>query len=168
MKAVKRSMAGEYSRELSVRVHRGIERIVRHGFRGGGPPGYGLRRLLIGPDGGRKQQLNRNERKSISSDRVVYELGPPEEVECVRDIYRMYIDARMSHSAIARALNERQIPAHAKRGWTHFAVRSILTKPKYMGALVYNRTTQYLQSPQKHRPESEWIVVPDAFEAIVD
>jgi len=168
MKSLKRAMAGEYSRELSIRVHRGIETVVRNGCRGGGSPGYGLRRLQVGADDIRKHQLNLNERKSISSDRVVYELGPPDEVQCIREIYRMYIDARMSHSAIARTLNEQRIPAQAKRGWTHFAVRSILTKPKYMGALVYNRTTQYLQSPQKHRPESEWIVVPDAFEAIVD
>jgi DNA invertase Pin-like site-specific DNA recombinase len=168
MKAVKRTMAGEYSRELSIRVHRGIERVVRDGFRGGGPPGYGLRRLLVGPDGSRKQQLSLNERKSISSDRVVYELGPPEEVQCVRDIYRMYIEGRMSHSAIARALNDRHVPAHAKSGWTHYIVCSILTKPKYTGSIVYNRTTQYLQGPQKRRPECEWIVVPNAFEAIVD
>jgi DNA invertase Pin-like site-specific DNA recombinase len=89
MKAVKRSMAGEYSRELSIRVHRGIERIVRNGFRTGGQPGYGLRRMLVAADGSKKQQLARNERKSIASDRVVYELGPPEEVQCVRHIYEM-------------------------------------------------------------------------------
>jgi hypothetical protein len=138
-------------------------------YRRGGAPGYGLRRLLVGPDGHRKQQLSLNERKSIASDRVIYELGPPEEVQCVREIYRMYIEDRVSHSAIARKLNERQVPAHAKRGrWTHSGVREILTKPKYAGSLVYNRTTQYLHSPQKNRPESEWIVVREAFEAIVD
>lgn len=132
-------------------------------------PGYGLRRLLVGADGKRKQQLSLNQRKSISSDRVVYELGPPEEVQCVREIYRMYIDERMSHSAIARKLNERQVPAHTHRGsWTHGAVREILTKPKYAGSLVYNRTTQYLHGPQKQRPESEWIVVRGAFQGIVD
>ena len=168
MKAIKRSMAGEYSRELSLRVHRGIEHIVRSGFRPGALPGYGLRRLLVGPDGKAKQQLERHQRKSISTDRVVFCLGPPHEVQCVRDIYRMYIENRMSHSAIARALNASRIPANEKGGWTHYVVRGILTNAKYTGSMVYNRTTQYLQAPQKHRPESEWIVVPNAFEAIVD
>jgi len=168
MKAIKRSMAGEYSRELSVRVHRGIERIVRSGFRPGAVPGYGLRRLLVSPDGDVKQQLERHQRKSISTDRVVFCLGPPHEVECVREIYRMYIEKRMSHSAIARTLNERRVPANEKGGWTHHVVRGILTNAKYTGSMVYNRTTQYLQTRQKRRPESEWIVVPDAFEAIVD
>ena len=168
LKAIKRSMAGEYSRELSVRVHRGIERIVRSGFRAGALPGYGLRRLLVGPDRSVKQQLERHQRKSISTDRVVFCLGPPDEVECVRNIYRMYIDQRMSHSMIARTLNARHTPAHEKGGWTHYVVRGILTNAKYTGSMVYNRTTQYLQTPQKHRPENEWIVVPNAFEGIVD
>jgi DNA invertase Pin-like site-specific DNA recombinase len=114
MKAIKRSMAGEYSRELSIRVHRGIEHIVRKGFRGGALPGCGLRHLLVGPDGSTKQQFEHNQRKSISTDRVVFGLGPPEEVQCVRDIYQMYIEKRVSHRAIARALSARHIPAHEK------------------------------------------------------
>lgn len=89
-------------------------------------------------------------------------------MQCVRDIYHMYIEKRMSHSAIARNLNERHIPANEKGGWTHYVVRGILTEAKYKGSIVYNQTTQYLQAPQQHRPETEWIVVPDAFEAIVD
>src|SRR5450755_2433592 len=40
-------MAGEYSRELSVKVFAGQCRLIEHGFRQGGPAGFGLRRLLI-------------------------------------------------------------------------------------------------------------------------
>jgi DNA invertase Pin-like site-specific DNA recombinase len=47
LKSVKRVMAGEYSRELSVKVFAGQCRHVEHGFRQGGPAGFGLRRLLI-------------------------------------------------------------------------------------------------------------------------
>ena len=168
LKAIKRSMAGEYSRELSLRVHRGIERIVRRGYRPGALPGYGLRRLLVSGDGEIKQQLERNQRKSISTDRVVFCLGPSNEVQCVRDIYRMYINEQMSHSAIARTLNERRIPANEPGGWSHYVVRGILTNAKYTGSMVYNRTSQYLKTRQKRLPQSEWIVVPNAFEPIVD
>jgi DNA invertase Pin-like site-specific DNA recombinase len=169
MKAVKRTMAGEYSRELSAKVTRGPERIVRNGYRSGGVPGYGLRRLLLASDGSRKQQLKLNERKSVSSDRVVYELGPPEEVECVREIYRMYAEARMTSASIARTLNARGVPVHFKYGqWTHYAVRTILAHPKYTGSLVYNRTTRRLQTPAHNLPKSEWLMVPNAFEGIVD
>jgi DNA invertase Pin-like site-specific DNA recombinase len=47
LKILKRSMAAEYSRELSVKVFSGQCRLIELGFRQGGPAGYGLRRQLI-------------------------------------------------------------------------------------------------------------------------
>jgi len=47
MKSVKRAMAGEYSRELSNKVFQGQCRLVELGFRQGGTPGVGLRRMLL-------------------------------------------------------------------------------------------------------------------------
>jgi DNA invertase Pin-like site-specific DNA recombinase len=44
VKGVKRAMAGEYSRELSVKVFAGQCRLIELGYRQGGPPGFGLRR----------------------------------------------------------------------------------------------------------------------------
>jgi len=45
MKALKRTMAGEYSRELGVKVLGGLNRLARLGFKQGGLPGYRLRGL---------------------------------------------------------------------------------------------------------------------------
>src|SRR5436309_394615 len=42
-KALKRTMAAEYSRELGVKVFDGQKRLARQGFKQGGVPGYGLR-----------------------------------------------------------------------------------------------------------------------------
>jgi len=50
LKTLKRSMAAEYSRELSVKVFSGQCRLIELGFRQGGPAGYGLRRQLIDRD----------------------------------------------------------------------------------------------------------------------
>ena len=47
IKSMKRAMAGEYSRELSAKVFAGQCRLIRLGFRQGGPAGYGLRRQLV-------------------------------------------------------------------------------------------------------------------------
>jgi DNA invertase Pin-like site-specific DNA recombinase len=58
MKALKRTMAGEYSRELGVKVLAGQTRLARLGFKQGGPPGYGLRRMLVTSSGVPKQQLD--------------------------------------------------------------------------------------------------------------
>src|SRR5438552_18252629 len=90
-KALKRTMAAEYSRELGVKVLEGQKRLARLGFKQGGVPGYGLRRMLVSADGDAKQLLANGERKSIATDRVILVPGPREEAKIVRDIYCMLI-----------------------------------------------------------------------------
>ena len=92
VKGVKRAMAGEYSRELSVKVFAGQCRLIELGYRQGGPPGFGLRRSLIDQSGEVKGTLARGEQKSIQTDRVVLVPGPPEEQETVRWIYRAFVE----------------------------------------------------------------------------
>src|SRR5450759_3957529 len=88
VKSVKRAMAGEYSRELSVKVFTGQCRLIELGFRQGGSPGYGLRRMLRDQSGESKGTLNRGEQKSIQTDRVILVPGPPEEAGIVRWMYQ--------------------------------------------------------------------------------
>ncbi len=76
MKALKRTMAGEYSRELGVKVIAGQKRLAGLGFKQGGTPGYGLRRLLVSENGTPKQRLANGELKSIATDRVILVAGP--------------------------------------------------------------------------------------------
>src|SRR6202043_1445265 len=94
VKGVKRAMAAEYSRELSVKVFSGQCRLIELGFRQGGPPGYGLRRQLIDRDRNPKGLLGRGERKSLQTDRVILVPGPELEVETVRQIYELFVAQR--------------------------------------------------------------------------
>jgi hypothetical protein len=71
VKTLKRTMAAEYSRELSAKVLAGQCRLTELGLRQGGTAGYGFRRLLIDRDGNRKCVLRRGEQKSILTDRVI-------------------------------------------------------------------------------------------------
>src|SRR5207237_2509801 len=80
-KSVKRAMAGEYSRELSTKVFKGQCRLIELGYRQGGAPGYGLRRMLINLAGEQKGILNRGEQKSLQTDRVILAPGPDDEVD---------------------------------------------------------------------------------------
>ena len=80
IKTVKRAMAGEYSRELSVKVRAGQANLIRLGYRQGGAPGYGLRRMLVDQTGTSKGELQRGEQKSIATDRVILVPGPTEEI----------------------------------------------------------------------------------------
>src|SRR5713101_4639718 len=86
MKSLKRAMAGEYSRELSAKVFAGQCRLITLGYRQGGTPGYGLRRLLLDQQGQPKTLLARGERKSFQLERVILTPGPSEEVATVRRV----------------------------------------------------------------------------------
>src|SRR5258708_34541490 len=76
IKTLKSVMAGEYSRELGVKVIAGQKRLAELGFKQGGIPGYGFRRLLVSENRTPKQPLARGERKSIATDRVILVRGP--------------------------------------------------------------------------------------------
>jgi DNA invertase Pin-like site-specific DNA recombinase len=168
MKALKRTMAGEYSRELGVKVLAGLKRLAGLGFKQGGCPGYGLRRMLVSARGELKLQLAQGERKSISTDRVILVPGPVEEVECVREIYRMLIEQERTVYGISRELNRRKIKYLGDSKWDHSAVYYILSHPKYAGCNVFGRTSQKLGTASIRMPESEWICTPKAFTPLVD
>ena len=168
MKALKRTMAGEYSRELGVKVLAGQKRLACLGFKQGGSPGYGLRRMLVSPDRHPKQRLAAGERKSIATDRVILVPGPTHEVQVVREIYRLLISGELTVYAIARELNRRSIEYTPESKWDYQAVYNILTHPKYGGCHVFGRTSCKLYTPIVRLPKSEWILKPGAFEPLVD
>ena len=168
MKALKRTMAGEYSRDLGVRVFAGMKRLALLGFKAGGIAGYGLRRMLVSASGVPKQELSLGERKSIATDRVILVPGPPNEVQTVKDIYRMFISEKRSFCSIARKLNSNGVPRPGHARWDFSGVRTILTHPKYNGCAVFGRISKKLNTPAVKVPKSEWILMPGAFEPIVD
>ena len=168
MKALKRTMAGEYSRDLGVRVFAGMKRLTLLGFKAGGVAGYGLRRMLVSASGVPKQELTLGERKSIATDRVILVPGPLRELQTVKDIYRMYISDRRSLCSIARKLNSNGVPRPGHAKWDFSGVRTILTHQKYIGCAVFGRVAKKLNTPAVRVPESEWILQHGAFEPIVD
>jgi len=172
MKTLKRTMAAEFSRELGVKVLEGQKRLARLGFKQGGVPGYGLRRMLVASDGTPKQLLASGERKSIATDRVTLVHGPAFEVAHVREMYCMLISDRLSVPDIARELNQKGVKQAGKRpgdaAWDYQTVYQVLTNPKYAGIHVFGRSTQKLSTPSVRLPKSEWVITPGAFEPIVD
>ena len=60
MKVVQRMGAADYSARLFDKVFRGQCPLIQKGFRQGGPPGFGLRRLMIDEHGNEKCVLPKN------------------------------------------------------------------------------------------------------------
>lgn len=167
VKGVKRSMAAEYSRELSSKVFAGQCRLAKLGFHQAGPAGFGLRRALIDGDRRPKGILAPGERKSIQTDRVVLVPGPEEEVGTVRDIYKMFIEEGVSEADIATHLNILSIPTDLGRSWSRATVHQVLTNEKYVGTNVYGRRSGKLKQPSRPVPPENWIRCDKAFEGIV-
>jgi len=167
IKTLKRTMAAEYSRELSAKVVAGSRRVASLGFRNGGIAGYGFRRLLVSSDRKPKQLLAIGERKSLATDRVILVHGPKHEVQCVREVYRMLVEERRTTRQIASELNRRGAPSHNGRPWYRASVYRLLTHLKYCGCHVFGRRSQILKGPSVSMPRSSWYVVSNAFEPIV-
>lgn len=165
---VKQVMAGEYSRELSVKVFKGQCRLITLGYRQGGAPGFGLRRMLIDEHGEPKGLLARGEHKSIATDRVVLVEGPNDEVAIVREIYRRFIDEQLTESQIAVWLNELGLVTDLARPWSRGTVHQILINDKYAGHNVWGRTSFKLKARHVRKDPSEWIRQDDVFPAIID
>ena len=167
LKTLKRTMAGEYSRELSAKVFAGKCRLVERGFRQGGRAGFGLRRLLVDRDGNAKGVLGPGEHKSITTDRVILVPGPLEEVDVIKEIYRQYIEDRKSMPAITDALNKRGLVNECGQPWTRDRISEILTNPKYTGANVTNRRSFKLKTKLVRNPREMWVRREGAFEGLV-
>ncbi len=167
LKTVKRTMAGEYSRELSVKVFAGQSRLIELGFRQGGVAGYGLRRALQDQHGNRKGILDHGERKSLQTDRVILVPGPPEEVRVIREIYDLFTNGKHSEREIADSLNVRGLCGELGQPWTRGTIHEILINPKYVGDNIYNRRSFKLKKRRVSNPPEMWIRRDCAFGPIV-
>lgn len=130
IKSVKRTMAAEYSRELSCKVFAGQSRLITLGYKQGGFAGFGLRRMLIDEHGNHKGLLTIGEHKSIATDRVILVPGPEDEQEIVRWMYKSFIYDCKSEAQIADELNQRGIKTDLGREWNKGTVKQVLTNEK--------------------------------------
>ena len=168
MKTLKRMMAGEYSRELGIRVYEGQRRLAKLGFRVVGNAGFGMRRLVVSADGHRRRLLKKGERKAIASDRIILVPGPKGEVEAVRKIFALGAIQTNTPRRIALQLNrDPNTRLLDGRPWNHESVLRILKNEKYMGTSVYGKTSKKLGTLTKRIPSDQWLITPGAFSAIV-
>jgi DNA invertase Pin-like site-specific DNA recombinase len=167
-KNLKRMMAGEYSRELSVKVFAGQARLFKCGFRQGGMTAYGMRRLLVDQAGVPKAVLAPGQCKSIQTDRVVAILGPPKERRIVRWIFSAFVIERKSEGTIAETLNKKGALNSLGGPWTYRRVHHVLKDEIYTGTSVWNRTSIKLGGRLVHNDPETWLRVKCGFKPVVD
>lgn len=104
-KALKRVMAGEYSRELSAKVRVSKQRHALAGNAPGGTCRYGFARQIVNPDGSFGKVLERGERKQRPEQTLQFVPEGPEQTSVLRRIFRLYLNDHLAMSEIARRLN---------------------------------------------------------------
>jgi hypothetical protein len=130
--------------------------------------GFGLRRVLVDEHRNLKAELSQGEQKSLQTDRVILRPGPPEEVETVRRIYRLFTLQGLKEREIAAQLNNEGVATDLGRPWTRGTVHQVLTNEKYIGNNVYNRVSFKLKAARVANPPDDWVRADGAFEAIVE
>jgi DNA invertase Pin-like site-specific DNA recombinase len=168
LKAIKRSMAAEQSRVLSVKVFAGQSRLIEMGYRQGGRPGLGLRRRLVDQHGRTKTTLAWKEYKNLQTDRVILVPGPPDEIATVRWIYEEFVKRGRTELQIARALNAKGVVTDLNRPWKRESVHQVLSNEKYLGNNVWNRQSFKLKRKRVKNDATQLVRADGVFEPIVD
>ncbi len=168
VKGLKRAMASEYSRELSDKVFRAQSHLAKIGWYVGARSPYGMRRMMVSASGKQRNTMESGERKSLQSDKVILVPGPPDEVANVRQIFDWFLNEKIYYQTIADRLNNLKImPPAYSNGWSKEIVKNILRNPKYLGTMIYNRTTERLSTPKRKNSPSAWIIKEQAFTPII-
>lgn len=167
MKALKRVMAAEYSRDLSRRVRAGIKRLVELGYSSGGLAPYGYRRMLVSAAGEERGLLKFGDRKGLATDRVRFVLGPRNEVDCVRLIFDLALQGKLP-AEICRELNMQGMLRDGKP-WRRHQVLFIVRCPKFAGINTWSRdASSSVGGPRRRLPVEQWVMKVNAFPAIID
>ncbi len=150
---LKGTMNALFLKDLADKTHRGLEGRVRAGKSAGGKA-YGYNVV---------KKLDENG-EPVAGDRTIN----TEEAAVVKRIFKMFADGK-SPVAIAKALNDEEVPGPGGRAWSDTTIRGhatrrtgILRNDLYRGKLVWNKQ-RYVKDPSTGRrlsrvnPESEWI-----------
>lgn len=167
LKALKRSMAAEYSRELSEKVRAGKRGRTVEGWWPVGPPALGLRRQVVDAYGRPHEILEDGQRKEIRDYRVTLTRGPDAEVALVNRIFEEFVSGR-SRRDIAEQLNTDGLTTSRGLYWLPCKVTVVLRDRKYIGDLTYNRVRKTLSEGRVGIPRREWRTVERAWPPIVD
>lgn len=166
--SIQRYMAAEYSRQLSDKVFHGCVKVSEQGYSAGGIAVYGMARQLLDVNKKPIRILNIGEHKQIANERVSFTPKNDETTEVVKTIFNLFVKERYSIADIVSYLGLKEISSANGKLWDRSKVIKILTDETYIGTRIYNKTWGRLKQKSRQNPRSEWIIVPNAFAAVID
>ena len=165
---IQRHMAADYSRQLSSKVFYGCVKVSEQGYSAGGTAIYGMTRLLLDVNKKPIRILKTGEHKQIANERVTFIPKNDETTETVKEIFDLFVKEKYLIPDIVTYLNKKGILSANSKRWDRSKVVKILTNETYIGTRIYNKTWGRLKQQSRKNPRSEWVITPNAFNAVVD
>lgn len=168
LKHIKRTMAAEYSRDLSEKVSLAQRGLLAQGFWTGGRAPIGLRRIFTRSDGTAIAAPAGSFVRKQQGVRTKLVLASDDEVALVRRIFSTYLRPKETCVSVARKLRADGTLKPEWGEWSSNRVRYILGNDIYVGKLMGGRCDRPIGvKVGGELPRSEWLVVDDAVPAIV-
>ncbi|MBS9766131.1 MAG: recombinase family protein [Flavobacteriaceae bacterium] len=168
MLPIHRYMAAAYSQQLSDKVFHGCVKVSEQGYSAGGTAVYGMVRQLLDVNKKPIRILKRGEHKQISNERVSFAPKNDETTQTVRDIFHLFVNEKFSIQDITKYLNKKGVLSANGKQWDRTKILRILVNETYIGTRIYNKTWGRLKQKSHKNPRKKWVVVPNAFEAIIE
>jgi DNA invertase Pin-like site-specific DNA recombinase len=172
-KGMKRLMAAEFSRELSLKVRAGQAAAVKAGFQMGKLPCLGFSRIAVSKADGTERQLGLADHKAAQREHVRWTLGAHSEVDLVRQIFLEYAYTDISVIDLANDLRARSICARDGSVITPAVLKAFLRSEVVIGNFVWgrrgsNRKFRHEGDEQlrRHQRFVEPIITEDVFDAV--
>lgn len=166
--SLQRYMAAEYSRQLSEKVFYGCVKVSEEGYSAGGTAVYGMVRQLLDVNKKPIRILDMGEHKQIANERVSFTPRGDETTETVKEIFDFFVNEQYEIHDIVECLNKKNVLSANSKLWDKSKVVKILSNETYVGTRIYNKTWGRLKQKPHRNPRSEWVIVPNAFKAVVN
>lgn len=158
LKAIKRVMAAEYSRELGVKCRAGQDRAIALGYQMGHLPCLGLRRVAVEQDG-TWRDLPLGRRKSLQNERIKWAPASDTESALVRRIFSMYVAIGGSIKGTALALAAEGVRSQSGRLLTPSMVDGLLRCEALAGNFAWGVNRHATRIERGKRPASRAVGV---------
>lgn len=168
LKHIKRAMAAEYSRDLSQKVSRAQQGLQARGYWMGGAAPFGFQQQIEDEHGNPcpKPEGNVWKKRQGVHSRLVH--GPPEDVELVRRIFKMYLRRGATIASVSRQLTKEGSVSNTGSQWSEVTIARILQNETYTGRIVAGRYSRKVGSASRTAiPKDKWIVVEGAVPPII-
>jgi DNA invertase Pin-like site-specific DNA recombinase len=149
-KGLKRAMAAEYSRELSVKSRAGQVAAIEKGFQVSRCPFIGFDRVAVSKVNGSERRLALTEHKSDTLEHVRWVIGPPAEVKAVYRIFYLYATTDITVVDLAKKIQVEGLTRRGGKPITHWMLYRFLRSEAVLGNYLWGRP-----NAQKGQPAAD-------------